>query len=72
MHPPNRGEKPHLRSRKPVVVAGLERIPGDLLIILSDAQFISYTAYRFFPLSDGERIRLLTLYPRDWAGQSRN
>jgi hypothetical protein len=24
----------------------LERVPGDLLIILSDAQFISYTAYR--------------------------
>jgi hypothetical protein len=121
---------------RPTTPGSLERVPGDLLIILSDAQFISYTAYRgdrvivaiknggtppltlpnvlpnviahelghavgldhnqdpallmcgrpaacrpdafeapsprFFPLSDGERNRLLTLYPRKWAVQSHN
>jgi hypothetical protein len=30
----------------PTTPGSLERVPGDLLIILSDAQFISYTAYR--------------------------
>jgi hypothetical protein len=31
---------------RPTMPGSLERVPGDLLIILSDAQFISYTAYR--------------------------
>jgi hypothetical protein len=30
----------------PTIPRSLERVPGDLLIILSDAQFISFTAYR--------------------------
>ncbi len=30
----------------PTVPETLERLPGDLLIVLSDARFISYTAYR--------------------------
>jgi hypothetical protein len=36
----------------PTTSGSLERVPGDLLIILSDAQFISYTAYQ------GDRVIL--------------
>jgi hypothetical protein len=33
-------------TSSPTTPKSLDRVPGDLLIILSDAQFISYTAYR--------------------------
>jgi hypothetical protein len=38
------------QTLRPTTPASVERVPGDLLIILSDAQFISFTAYR------GDRI----------------
>jgi hypothetical protein len=34
------------RTWRPTVPESLERFPGDLLIVLSDARFISYTAFR--------------------------
>jgi len=34
------------QSWETALPASLERLPGDLIIVLSDAKFISYTAYR--------------------------
>jgi hypothetical protein len=33
-------------SGRPAMPKSLERVPGDLLVVLSDADFISFTAYR--------------------------
>lgn len=40
------GNQVRYRNPLPTIPASLERFPGDLLIVLSNAKFISYTAHR--------------------------
>jgi hypothetical protein len=50
----------------------LARSTAVLRILVSWFVPLEAPSPRFFPLSDGERNRLLTLYPRKWTVRSNN